>query len=345
MKQSHCFFCNKDSSVYYRVNNTNIINIDCNTCGIYYISSLAYSLEHATHPIRENTNWLLNIVSETIKLNKSKLFPLWVEAKYKGVKFELDSNHIIKKIFEDYQEIPVKHSEKPTLLLQLFASKLNNKNPFYETKVDLKDLYSIRIDGVKEFLTWVEHLEKENLINISRPKEHTQNCENLQSLSFMITVKGWEKVYSLSLGVNTKKAFIAMSYKIKNRDEIQKTIEGACMKTGHEANTIDKEEFQGGIFDEILAKINQAKFVIAEFTGNNNGVYYESGYAHGCGIPVIYVVSDEDSKKLHFNTRHINYIIWKDYEDLKIKLTNRIDAVINRENKIDALRLSHGANN
>jgi len=71
---------------------------------------------------------------------------------------------------------------------------------------------------------------------------------------------------------------------------------------------------------------------------NRGGVYYEAGFAAGLGIPVIYTVhkpwleeKDENGvriNKLHFDTEHMNHIIYDDADDLKKKLINRIRATI-----------------
>ena len=60
-------------------------------------------------------------------------------------------------------------------------------------------------------------------------------------------------------------------------------------------------------------------------------MYYEAGFAHGLGIPVIFTCRKEDKGKLHFDTSHFNHIFWEEQkpEELKKALQNRIRATIN----------------
>lgn len=90
---------------------------------------------------------------------------------------------------------------------------------------------------------------------------------------------------------------------------------------------IDKEDFLGKICDEIIAEIRQSRFLVADFTGQRGGVYYEAGFAHGLGIPVIFVVRKNEVGKLHFDTRQFNHIVYETPEELKERLTQRIRAL------------------
>ena len=70
--------------------------------------------------------------------------------------------------------------------------------------------------------------------------------------------------------------------------------------------------------------------MIAELTGDRPAVHFEAGFAKGLGIDVIWLCKDfkEDKDKLCFDTRQYNHIFWKDADDLKEQLINRIEATI-----------------
>jgi nucleoside 2-deoxyribosyltransferase len=91
---------------------------------------------------------------------------------------------------------------------------------------------------------------------------------------------------------------------------------------------IDQKEHNNQITDEMMAEIREAEFVIADFSGNSSGVYYEAGFARGLGRPVIYCCRESDFGDLHFDTQLINHIKWSDADDLRRKLANRIKATI-----------------
>lgn len=68
--------------------------------------------------------------------------------------------------------------------------------------------------------------------------------------------------------------------------------------------------------------------MIADFTGNRNGVYFEAGFAMGLGIPVIWTCRKDHIDNVHFDTRQYNHIVWETPEELREKLTYRIEATI-----------------
>lgn len=91
---------------------------------------------------------------------------------------------------------------------------------------------------------------------------------------------------------------------------------------------VDLVEHNDKICDQIIAEIRRSKYVVADFTGQRGGVYFEAGFAQGLGIPVIWTVKACDVGKLHFDTRQYNHIVYDSAEDLLAKLANRIRATI-----------------
>jgi nucleoside 2-deoxyribosyltransferase len=74
--------------------------------------------------------------------------------------------------------------------------------------------------------------------------------------------------------------------------------------------------------------LKKSKFVIADFTQQRQGVYFEAGFALGQGKQVIYLCSEADFEHCHFDTNHYPHIKYKDHNDLKIQLIKRIEAWI-----------------
>ena len=114
-------------------------------------------------------------------------------------------------------------------------------------------------------------------------------------------------------------------------------IKPACAACGFTADIVSQNHI-GDITDKIISEIKSSRFVVADFTYNNFGVYYEAGYAKGLGIPVIKTCCKKWFEKtnldgsrinrLHFDIEHDNLLLWETAEDLKEKLENRIRAVI-----------------
>ena len=155
---------------------------------------------------------------------------------------------------------------------------------------------------------------------------------------YCLTHEGLKYAESLiNSNKESTRVFIAMKFNDEMRNICKKAIKPACKKMGFVASTVDEEEYLGDITDRIISSIKTSRFVIADFTYNNQGVYYEAGYAKGLGIPVIKTCKKEwfdgvdekgNKNKLHFDIEHDNLILWKDAKDLKERLEARIQAVI-----------------
>lgn len=327
---SLCHFC-KRKAEYIRTNRA-IPFVTCSICGDYYVPRFSHSVIKA---IKDIDRFLLNCIAESIKANSELRIPFWLSSRTDAqpdLKSE-DFKDVVIKYLDDYTDLPVDHAYKPEKILTLLASKISKGHPFYAEGITIKEMYSLKIQDERELDVWTR-----TLIERSYLKEpqiviwdgDQASPDRIASASYYsILPAGWAKIEELRTNVGSRKAFIAMSFQNPERKKLQEAIEGACRETGWEGAPIDKSEYLGGVMDEIISKINQSRFIIAEFTGNRAGVYYEAGYAEGRGIPVIYAIK-KGEKEPHFDTRHLNHIEWETFDELKQKLINRIGAVINR---------------
>lgn len=74
-----------------------------------------------------------------------------------------------------------------------------------------------------------------------------------------------------------------------------------------------RDTARAGIIDDIMRiTIRDAKFVIADLTHDNNGAYWEAGYAEGLGKPVIYICEKIKFNKdaPHFDVNHCTTVMW-----------------------------------
>jgi hypothetical protein len=160
-------------------------------------------------------------------------------------------------------------------------------------------------------------------------------CEQLQFLSiyqkysYRVSPKGWLQMEGSPNAASTI-GFCAMWFANEVNQLYTDVIRPAVLESGYEPLRIDGKEHVNKIDDEIIASIRSARFVVADYTGNRGGVYYEAGFAHGLGLPVFFMARDNES--LHFDVRQYNTIFWKPGElgDAKEKLKNRILATIGR---------------
>jgi nucleoside 2-deoxyribosyltransferase len=142
-----------------------------------------------------------------------------------------------------------------------------------------------------------------------------------------IKTGGWRRLTELEKELPQRnQAFVAMSFH-ESLDPLWKnSIEPALSETNYDPFRVDRREHNEKIDDYIVAEIRRSGLLVADFTGQRNGVYFEAGFALGLGIPVIWCCKESEKEQLHFDTRQYNHILWKTPEDLKTQLINRINA-------------------
>lgn len=147
-----------------------------------------------------------------------------------------------------------------------------------------------------------------------------------------ITIDGWKRIQDIKKPSSlSDKAFVAMNFDNDLKYIYDEGIEPAITKLGYKQPfRVDLKEYTGKIDDKILADIKESRFVVADFTGQKHGVYFEAGYALGLNIPVIWTCKSDETKELHFDTRQYNHIAWKDTADLHKRLFDRIRHLIGR---------------
>lgn len=152
-----------------------------------------------------------------------------------------------------------------------------------------------------------------------------------------ISHAGWAHVAQLEGGLERRRnpAFVAMWFGGEAREEqdrmecrFKSVIREACRACGWDAARADSSEHNDSIMDRIIHMISVAPFVIADLTQNNDGVYYEAGFARGRNIDVIYLV--EEGTTPHFDVSGVNHVRWAGVEELRNKLENRILGTLGR---------------
>ena len=149
-----------------------------------------------------------------------------------------------------------------------------------------------------------------------------------------LTLKGIERCYELrKKQLSSNQVFVAMWFDNIMNDVWQNGFIPALKATGYFPLRIDKKEHNNKIDDEIVAEIRKSGLLVADFTENRGGVYFEAGFAMGLGIPVIWTCREDQIANVHFDTRQYSHITWNTPEELKEKLINRIEATIPKPRK------------
>jgi hypothetical protein len=144
-----------------------------------------------------------------------------------------------------------------------------------------------------------------------------------------VTAKGLLAAEALGAGGSgSPQGFVAMWFDGSMSDAWLSGFEPGIHAAGYQPRRIDKKDYVGGISDEIMAEIRRSRFVVADYTGHRNGVYFEAGFALGLGLTVIPTCRADEIDKLHFDIKHLNMLLWNTSGELADGLNRRIRAVI-----------------
>ena len=144
-----------------------------------------------------------------------------------------------------------------------------------------------------------------------------------------LTVQGLLAAEALgSSGSSNPQGFVAMSFDDSLREAWISGFYPAILGAGYNPMRIDAKDYVGGITDEIMAEIRRSQFVVADYTQQKNGVYFEAGFALGLGLPVIPTCREDEIGNLHFDIKHLNTLVWNSPSDLSVGLNKRIRAVL-----------------
>ena len=149
------------------------------------------------------------------------------------------------------------------------------------------------------------------------------------SPDFRVTGPGFVKADELRrVAPTSNQGFVAMSFDKTLDSAWHKGFAPAIRAAGYRPFRIDGKDFVGGITDEIMSEIRRSKFVIADYTGQANGVYFEAGFALRLGLTLIPTCRAEEVAKLHFDIKHLNTLLWNAPQEIEKQLATRIRAVV-----------------
>ena len=196
-----------------------------------------------------------------------------------------------------------------------------------ESVVDISCNQDQQDKGQSEINQYLEYIDKKKWIRVV--SESTAGSLMYMTLDGHIRLEELNYIISFS-----SQAFMAMWFD-PSMDEVWKQgFEPGIKRSGYDPVRIDQKQHVNKIDDEIISEIRRSRFVVADFTQGETeargGVYYEAGFAHGLGIPVIFTCQRDWLKKIHFDIRQYNCITWErdDLKKLQEDLANRITAIL-----------------
>ena len=293
LTEKKCPLCEFGGAVTEREPQTLNAYVDCGRCGRYRIS------EEAIETLAGyKDRYLLSSVCRS-----------WPE---RDIPLILTSN--IEALAKQASRLGV--ADQMDALLNLMAQKttiLGNSSSF--DPLDDYPLLTLRDRNEAEFL--IDALAQRHFVR-GGPKHAT------------VSISGWERLEQVNkLGKHSNLAFVAMWFDPQIAFLYDEGIMPAIREAGHEPVRIDRHEHVNRIDDEIIGQIRRARFMVADFTGQRLGVYFEAGLMMGLGRNVIWMCRKDElsEQKLHFDVRQYNFISWETSEDAKTRLLHRIRAI------------------
>jgi nucleoside 2-deoxyribosyltransferase len=286
--------------------------IDCPVCGKFYFHNLAFHIEH----LDDFKNYK-SIVNYRLRNHQGSSKPVQLSA------------DLVKAILKSTQ-LPKPLDQADKLLFHI-GNSLTTPNENYREAMSVL----CAVIGARDTANIVyvfNHLLEKDLVY--GKVDHLKGM-----ISCQMTMSGWQKFDELDRPRNFgKNAFMAMKYENKVLEKIYETnIINAVKETGFQINLLKDVLQAGSIDDQLRVQLRNAKFLIVDLTDDNNGAYWEAGYAEGLQKPVIYLCEkDKFAKfKTHFDTSHLTTVLWHE-ETIEEDMKN-LKAVIRRTFPAEAI--------
>ncbi|MBS5466361.1 hypothetical protein [Waltera sp.] len=200
-------------------------------------------------------------------------------------------------------------------------------------------------EWVYEVETFLEEINESNeeawmlIDGIKKQGDVFQRCENLVALLRQLYKKKYDKVFIPPI-TKRNQIFVAMMFSGETVSTYEQVYKPVIQMLNYSAMRIDEKQFNGSIIGEITTEITDSVALIADLTGNRGGVYYEAGIARGlqlCNHPIKLILTCKrsffDNERVHFDVSGDNIVLYENDDDLRKKLTQRLQAVLNEETK------------
>ena len=313
-----CPICKKDKQVVTEImDHGDKMTFCCYTCGNFSISSSAERIAEKRGKSSEVSGWIR-------------------EHKLMGIEVPLLTNHFLNEVIDNLPSYtPLEKQNKLLKAIELLSSFPGKEVVLYSNR----DVSLAWANNEIELGYYIKSLLERNLIEISNTPYETSS--EFDSWSVVITAQGWEHLDNEQSNFQLKtQAFVAMSFSDALLPVYENAIKQAIKSLGFHPYRVDRNPDIDRIDAKIIAEIKNSRFLVADVTEQKTGVYYEAGFAHGLGLPVIWCVRKDDLQNVHFDTRQYSHILWETEAELKENLTNVILAKIGRKRPNKSINLT-----
>lgn len=337
-KKGSCPVCNSESDVQVNYDTNSAFHI-CPVCGRYELTYSGHAL--ADNPRLASYLYYNRFLHDGLFGNRYHTTLNKETCDEYRKQFDDGNNTHGRPVHMDVELIenwyPKSFSEKVDLVLLQINSltkhigqwlDMNSTELFSLLFVDRKEVFSGKTDWrhydscIQEALYILQFFDSQSLIEC----DSSANTMIGNSKRLRLTPQGYSKVDELQKNnAAGKNVLVAMKF----GDEtvlLREAIRAGIQNAGYHAVFIDEVQHNNFITPELLKCIRDSKFVVVDLTHQNNGAYFEEGYAMGLGKSVIQLC--KKNAELHFDIAQKNTIMWESEEEIPDRLTNRIKATI-----------------
>lgn len=136
-----------------------------------------------------------------------------------------------------------------------------------------------------------------------------------------------ERIRAAGYASNSKAhVFVAMPFAEEMEDVYHYGILNPVNRAGFLCERADLTTFTGDVMTWVRERVKTACLVVADLSGANPNVYLEVGFAWGCNVPTVLLVSD--ASDLRFDVRGQRCLVYnKKIKELEEKLSHELAAV------------------
>jgi hypothetical protein len=287
-----CPLCGSPAEVYHRKELQDLFEGYCDRCGDVCIYQPA--------------------AEESRRLNKTHLISAWLRRRPVDEPPVILSKNDIERILKDTPNYSV--PEKLDLALIQISSMTDE--PGQRSRFDVsRDYPLVYAKSGNEAAFYVRQLAALGYV-----KEDTAIAH--------MTANGYLRLSDIQRASRQSAfVFVAMWFNPAMNNVYDQAIEPAVREAGYKAVRIDRVEHANRIDDEIIGRIRGSRFMVADFSGQRAGVYFEAGLMLGLGRTVIWMCKRSDMNDVHFDTRQYNFIDYENILEARKRLYDRIVAI------------------
>jgi hypothetical protein len=215
-------------------------------------------------------------------------------------------------------------AEQAEIVIKHFGDKLSGFGSIVRVDKDSDEISNIgaRIGSKigeewRDIQAFITELEVQQFLRVSR---HPVAGSKQLFTGLSLTLPGWNRYEELNRVTNSKSAFVAMKFKANDTDNyyfqdtlMPKYLVRSVKQAGFLlSNPLSTNPQAGNIHARLEVEIKKSRFIVAELSHNNNGAYWEAGFAKGLGKPVIYMYNKKIGKleRPHFDVGSDQVIFW-----------------------------------